>query len=135
MRFAVWKIFEKIKLALDSGLPEPRRGRSGRIIPAQLPPDEAIEKLKGLLSFLARAREHANAAAVGSSQKKAMDEASSRLESAGGLLVDLVADSEGQNRVVAEEGLKITVSLMEYAGLAEDASLLKRRGVAALAAA
>jgi hypothetical protein len=131
----VEKIFEKVPLALDSGLPEPRRGRSGRVIPAQLPNDAAIERAEGLLYFLARAREHANAAAVASSQKRQIEEAQKRLAEAGAMLVDLVADSEGQNRETAKDGLEITARLMEAAEMGEEASLLRRRGVAAAAAA
>jgi hypothetical protein len=131
----VEKIFEKVPLALDSGLPEPRRGRSGRVIPAQLPNDAAIERAEGLLFFLAKARDHANAAAVASSQKRQIEEAQKRLAEAGGMLVDLVADSEGQNREAAKDGLEITARLMEAAEMREEASLLRRRGVAAATAA
>jgi hypothetical protein len=129
----VEKTFEQVPRALDAGLPEPRRGRSGRIIPAQLSPDAAIERAEGLLYFLAKSREHANAAAVASSQKRIFEEADTRMQDAGAMLVDLVADSEGQNRSVAQEGLEITIRLMVVSGLDEEADLLRRRGVAAAA--
>jgi hypothetical protein len=130
---SVEKTFEQVPRAMDSGLPEPRRGRSGRIIPAQLSPDAAIDRVEGLLYLLAKSREHANAAAVASSQKRIFEEANTRMQDAGAMLVDLVADSEGQNRSVAQEGLEITIRLMKVSGLDEEADLLRRRGVAAAA--
>lgn len=129
----VEKILAKVPLALDSGLPEPRRGKSGRIIPAQLPPDSAIERAEGLLYFTAQTREIANAAAVASTQKRIADAAVKRLQDAGELLVDLVAKSEGQNRTTAQEGLAITARLLEAADAAEIAATLRRRGSAAAA--
>lgn len=129
----VEKILQKVPLALDSGLPEPRRGRSGRIIPAQLPNDAAIDRAEGLLFFLQASREHANAAAITSTQKRIMEEMTSRMQDAGELLVDLVADSEGQNRETARSGLEITARLMDAAGLAEESATLRRRGTAAAA--
>ncbi len=131
----VEKILAKVPLALDAGLPEPRRGRSGRVIPAQIPPEAAIDKAEGLLYFLGRCREHATAAAIASTQKRYADLAEKRMQEAGELLVDLVASSEGQNRTTAQDGLEITARLMDTAGLSEPASLLRRRGVAAAAAA
>lgn len=128
------KIFEKVPLALDSGLPEPRRGKSGRIIPAQLPPEAHVDRAEGLIFFLAKAREHANAAAVASTQKRIADASIKRLQDAGELLVDLVASSEGQNRNVAQEGLLITARLLEAAEADEVAATLRRRGNAAAAA-
>lgn len=128
------KVFEKVPLALDSGLPEPRRGKSGRIIPAQLPPEASVDRAEGLIYFLARAREHAKAAAVASSQKRLADASVKRLQEAGELLVDLVANSEGQNRNVAQEGLLITARLLEAADAGEDAATLRRRGNSAAAA-
>jgi len=130
----VERVFEKIPLALDAGLPEPRRGRSGRIIPAQLPPEQAIDRLEGLLYFLAKAREHANAAAVGSSQKRLMDSSLKRMEEAGEMLVDLVADSEDQSKTAAQEALDTTIRLIDALDFPEEADLLRRRGVAAAAA-
>jgi len=130
----VERTFDKVPLAMDSGLPEPRRGRSGRVIPAQLPPEASIERLQGLLYFIAAAREHAKDAAVASSQKRIIEAAVTRMEDAGELLVDLVAGSEGQNKNVAREGLDMTVVLLELAGRDESANLLRRRGVAAAAA-
>ncbi len=129
----VEKVMEKIPLALDAGLPEPRRGKSGRIIPAQLPPTAAIERATGLLYFLHRAREHANAAAIASAQKRIYDQAERRMQDAGKMLVDLVADSSGQSRVSAEECLAIVADLLDAAGSSEAAELLRRRGVAAAA--
>ena len=130
----VERVFEKIPLALNAGLPEPRRGRSGRIIPAQMPPEPAIDRLEGLLYFLAKAREHANAAAVGSSQKRLMDASLKRMQEAGEMLVDLVADSEDQSKSSAQETLDITVRLIDVLDFPEEADLLRRRGVAAAAA-
>lgn len=127
------KIMAKVPLALDTGLPEPRRGKSGRIIPAQLPPDSAVERAEGLLFFTAQTREIANAAAVASTQKRIADAATKRLQDAGELLVDLVAKSEGQNRTAAQEGLAITARLLEAADAAEVAATLRRRGSAAAA--
>ncbi len=129
----VEKIMEKVPLALDTGLPEPRRGRSGRIIPAQLPPTAAIERATGLLYFLFRAREHANAAAIASAQKRIYEQAERRMQEAGKMLVDLVADSSGQARVSAEECLAIVANLLDAAGSTESAGLLRRRGIAAAA--
>ena len=130
----VERTFDKVPLAMDSGLPEPRRGRSGRVIPAQSPPEAAINRIQGLLYFIAAARGHAKDAAVASSQKRIIEAAVKRMEDAGELLVDLVADSEGQNKNVAQEGLDITVKLLEAADRDESASLLRRRGVTAAAA-
>jgi hypothetical protein len=129
----VEKILAKVPLALDSGLPEPRRGKTGRIIPAQLPSTQAIDRAEGLLHFLGRCREHANAAAIGSTQKRIADAAEKRMHDAGDMLVDLVAASEGQNRATAQEGLEITARLLVAAGHEDVASLLRRRGVAAAA--
>lgn len=129
----VEKVMEKVPLALDTGLPEPRRGRSGRIIPAQLPPTAAIERATGLLYFLFRAREHANAAAIASAQKRIYEQAERRMQEAGKMLVDLVADSSGQARVSAEECLAIVANLLDAAGSTESAGLLRRRGIAAAA--
>ncbi len=131
----VEKILAKVPLALDAGLPEPRRGRSGRVIPAQIPQEAAIDKAEGLLYFLGRCRQHATAAAIASTQKRYADIAEKRMQEAGEMLVDLVASSEGQNRTTAQDGLEITARLMEAAGLREPASLLRRRGVAAADAA
>ena len=128
------KVFEKVPLALDSGLPEPRRGKSGRIIPAQLPPEASVDRAEGLIYFLAKAREHANAACVASTQKRISDKVVKRLQDAGELLVDLVATSEGQNRNVAQEGLMITARLLDAADAGESAATLRRRGNAAAAA-
>ena len=128
------KIFNKVSLALDAGLPEPRRGRSGRIIPAQLPSEAAIDKAEGLLFFMAQSRKHATAAAIASTQKRTADQMEKRLEEAGAMLVDLVASSEGQNRTAAQEGLEITARLMEAANRSDLADLLRRRGSAAAAA-
>ncbi|MHA6288282.1 hypothetical protein [Maricaulis sp. CAU 1757] len=130
----VEKVLAKVPLALDAGLPEPRRGRSGRIIPAQLPNDAAIDKAEGLLLFLNRARRHATAAAIASTQKRIAEQAEKRLETAGEMLVDLVANSEGQNRTAAKDGLEITARLLEAAGRDDVAGLLRRRGNAAAAA-
>ena len=127
------KILNKIPLALDGGLPEPRRGRSGRIIPAQLPSEAAIDKAEGLLHFLHSSREHTNAAAIASTHKRILDIAEKRMTEAGAMLVDLVASSEGQNRTAAQDGLEITARLMEVTGFGEQASLLRRRGLAAAA--
>jgi hypothetical protein len=124
---------EKVPLALDAGLPEPRRGKSGRIIPAQLPPTSAIDRATGLLYFLCRAREHANAAAIASAQKRIYEQAENRMQEAGKMLVDLVASSQGQSRSSAEEALAITADLLDAAGSTEAAGLLRRRGVAAAA--
>lgn len=129
----VEKVMEKVPLALDAGLPEPRRGKSGRIIPAQLPPTAAVERATGLLYFLHRAREHANAAAIASAQKRLYDQAETRMQDAGKMLVDLVANSQGQSRLSAEESLAIVVDLLTAAGSVEAADLLRRRGVAAAA--
>jgi hypothetical protein len=129
----VEKVLEKLPLALDAGLPEPRRGKSGRIIPAQLPPTAALERARGLLYFTHRAREHANAAAIASAQKRIFEQAQTRLEDAGKMLVDLVASSEGQSRNVAAEALEITAGLLDAAGCDQAADLLRRRGVAAAA--
>ncbi|WP_203294255.1 hypothetical protein [Maricaulis parjimensis] len=129
----VEKILNKIPLALDSGLPEPRRGRSGRIIPAQLPSEANIDRAEGLLYFLNRCREHTNAAAIASSHKRVMDIVEKRMAEAGGMLVDLVASSEGQNRTTAQDGLEITARLLDAAGFEEQAGLLRRRGLAAAA--
>ncbi len=129
----VEKVMEKVPLALDAGLPEPRRGRSGRIIPAQLPTTEAINRASGLLYFLFRAREHANAAAIASSQKRIYEQAEKRMLEAGKMLVDLVAGSTGQSRVSAEEALGTVADLLDAAGSEEAAALLRRRGVAAAA--
>lgn len=129
----VEKVMEKVPLALDAGLPEPRRGKSGRIIPAQLPPTAAVERATGLLYFLHRAREHANAAAIASAQKRLYEQAERRMQEAGKMLVDLVADSSGQSRLSAEECLAIVADLLEAAGSDEAAGLLRRRGVAAAA--
>lgn len=129
----VEKVMEKVPLALDAGLPEPRRGKSGRVIPAQLPPTPAIDRATGLLYFLHRAREHANAAAIASAQKRIYEQAENRMQEAGKMLVDLVAKSEGQSRLSAEESLAIVADLLEAAGSTEAAGLLRRRGVAAAA--
>ena len=129
----VEKILEKVPLALDNGLPEPRRGRSGRIIPAQIPNDAAIDKAEGLLYFLGASREHASAAAITSTQKRIMEKVTGRVQDAGDLLVDLVADSEGQNRETARQGLEITARMLDACGLDEEAQLLRRRGSAAAA--
>lgn len=129
----VEKILAKVPLALDSGLPEPRRGKTGRIIPAQLPSTQCIERAEGLVYFMGRCREHANAAAIGSTQKRIAEAAEKRMQDAGDLLVDLVANSEGQNRTTAQEGLEITARLLQAAGRDDLASLLRRRGVAAAA--
>lgn len=130
----VEKILAKVSLALDAGLPEPRRGRSGRVIPAQLPNDAAVDKAEGLLYFLRRAREHANAAAIASTQKRIAEQAETRLQGAGEMLVDLVATSEGQNRTAARDGLEITARLLDAAGHSDMADVLRRRGSAAAAA-
>jgi hypothetical protein len=130
----VEKILNKIPLALDSGLPEPRRGRSGRIIPAQLPNASSIDRVEGLLYFLCKSREHTNAAAIVSTHKRILDLAEKRMNEAGELLVDLVASSEGQNRTTAQDGLEITARLLAVTGFEESASLLRRRGLAAAAA-
>lgn len=129
----VEKVMEKVPLALDAGLPEPRRGKSGRVIPAQLPPTPAVERATGLLFFLHRAREHANAAAIASAQKRIYEQAEKRIQDAGRMLVDLVANSEGQSRLSAEESLAIVADLLDAAGSAEAAGLLRRRGIAAAA--
>ena len=129
----VEKILNKVPLALDSGLPEPRRGRTGRIIPAQLPSTQSIDRAEGLLYFLAACREHANAAAIVSTQKRIADAAEKRMQDAGDMLVDLVAASEGQNRTAAQEGLEITARLLQAAGREDVATLLRRRGLAAAA--
>jgi hypothetical protein len=129
----VEKTLNKIPLALDNGLPEPRRGRSGRIIPAQLPSEAAIDKAEGLLFFLNSCREHTNAAAIASTHKRILDVCEKRMTDAGALLVDLVASSEGQNRTTAQDGLEITARLMESGGMVEPANLLRRRGLAAAA--
>ena len=130
----VEKILAKVPLALDSGLPEPRRGRSGRVIPAQIPNAAAIDKAEGLLYFLSRCREHATAAAIASTQKRIADAAEKRMQEAGDMLVGLIVGSEGQNRTTAQDGLDITVRLMDAAGLDTAAALLRRRGAAATAA-
>lgn len=129
----VEKILAKVPLALDSGLPEPRRGKTGRIIPAQMPSAQAIDRVEGLLYFLGRCREHASAAAIGSTQKRIADAAEKRMQEAGEMLVDLVANSEGQNRTTAQEGLELTARLFDASGREDLASLLRRRGVAAAA--
>lgn len=129
----VEKILAKVPLALDSGLPEPRRGKSGRIIPAQLPPDSAVDRAEGLLYFTAQTREIANAAAVASTQKRIADAAVKRMQDAGEMLVDLVAKSEGQNRTAAQAGLEITARLLDAADDSESAATLRRRGTAAAA--
>ncbi len=127
----VEKILEKLPLALDSGLPEPRRGKSGRIIPAQLPPESHVDRAEGLAFFTAATRELANAAAVASTQKRIADAAIKRMQDAGEMLVDLVAKSEGQNRTTAQAGLDITAKLLEAMDVDEAASTLRRRGAAA----
>ena len=127
------KVMEKVPIALDAGLPEPRRGKSGRIIPGHLPPTPAVERAIGLLHFLHRARDHANAAAVASCQKRIYEQAENRMQEAGKMLVDLVANSEGASRLSAEEGLAIVADLLEAAGSTEAAGLLRRRGIAAAA--
>lgn len=129
----VEKTLNKIPLALDNGLPEPRRGRSGRIIPAHLPSEASIDKAEGLLFFLDSCREYTNAAAIASTHKRILDICEKRMTEAGALLVDVVASSEGQNRTTAQDGLEITARLMEAAGMAEHANLLRRRGLAAAA--
>ncbi len=129
----VEKVMEKVPLALDAGLPEPRRGRSGRIIPAQLPTTEAINRASGLLYFLFRAREHANAAAIASAQKRIYEQVETRMLEAGKMLVDVVAGSNGQSRVSAEEALATVADLLDAAGSNEAAALLRRRGAAAAA--
>jgi len=130
----VEKILAKVPLALDAGLPEPRHGRSGRVIPAQIPPDAAVDKAEGLLFFLGKCREHATAAAIASTQKRVADAAEKRMQGAGEMLVNLVATSEGQNRATAQDGLEVTIRLMQAAGCDEAADLLRRRGAAATAA-
>lgn len=129
----VEKIIDKVSLSLDAGLPEPRRGRTGRIIPAQLPSAAAVDKAEAMLIFLERTREHADAAAIASSQKRTAEAALTRMSEAGELLVDLIADSEGQNKTVAQEGLEITARLMRALGHDEAAGVLSRRGSAAAA--
>jgi hypothetical protein len=129
----VEKTLNKVPLSLDTGLPEPRRGRSGRIIPAQLPPEQAIDRAEGLLYFLSNCRAHASAAAIASTQKRIADAAEKRLQDAGAMLVDLIADSEGQNRTTAQDGLEITARLLDAAGRADLADILRRRGLAAAA--
>lgn len=129
----VEKILNKVPLALDTGLPEPRRGRSGRIIPAQLPPEQAIDRAEGLLYFLAHCRTHATAAAIASAQKRIADQAEQRMQEAGGMLVDLIADSEGQNRTTAQDGLEITARLLDAVGRTDLSDILRRRGLAAVA--
>lgn len=129
----VEKTLAKVPLAMDAGLPEPRRGRSGRVIPAQLPPEAAIDRLEGLLYFLSHCRTHASAAAIASTQKRIADEAEKRLQEAGGMLVDLIATSEGQNRTTAQDGLEITARMLEAAGREDLADILRRRGLAAAA--
>lgn len=129
----VERILQKVPLALDSGLPEPRRGRSGRIIPAQLPNDAAVDRAEGLIFFLNASREHATAAAIASTQKRIMEDVTKRMQDAGDMLVDLVADSGGQNRETARDGLAITARLMDAADLDEASSTLRRRGAAAAA--
>ena len=49
------------------------------------------------------------------------------------MLVDLIADSEGQNRTAAQDGLEITVRLLDAAGREDLADILRRRGLAAAA--
>lgn len=127
------KVMEKVPSALDAGLPEPRRGKSGRVIPGQLPPTPAVDRAIALLHFLHRARDHANAAAVASCQKRIYEQAENRMQEAGKMLVDLVANSEGASRLSAEEGLAIAADLLEAAGSTEAAGLLRRRGIAAAA--
>lgn len=127
------KILNKVPLALDTGLPEPRRGRSGRIIPAQIPPEQAIDRAEGLLYFLAHCRTHATAAAIASSQKRIAEQAQKRMEEAGEMLVDLIASSEGQNRTAAQDGLAITARLFDAIGCDDLADILRRRGLAAAA--
>ena len=87
----------------------------------------------GLLYFTTKAREHATAAAIASSQKRISTDAVTRMQDAGELLVDLVAESEGQNRNVAREGLEITARLLTIADADEVAATLRRRGNAAAA--
>ena len=129
----VEKILNKVPLSLDNGLPEPRRGRSGRIIPAQLPADQAIDRAEGLLYFLGNCRTHASAAAIASTQKRIADAVEKRMQDAGGILVDLIAESEGQNRTTAQDGLEITARLLDAAGRTDLADILRRRGLAAVA--
>ena len=129
------KIFEKAGPFMKNGLPEPIKGRGGRIIPAQPPEEAAIARLEGLLFLLAATREFADAAAVGGLRKKIHEDCLQRLEEAGAALVDLVADSEGQARTTSEAGLEITARLMDAAGEGESASVLRRRGAAASNAA
>ena len=104
------------------------------MIPAQIPSAAAIDKAEGLLYFLNRCREHATAAAIASTQKRIADAAEKRMQEAGEMLVDLIVGSEGQNRTTAQDGLDITVRLMDSAGLDSAAALLRRRGAAAAAA-
>ena len=95
--------------------------------------DAAIDRAEGLLFFLQASREHANAAAITSTQKRIMEDMTKRMQDAGELLVDLVADSEGQNRETARSGLEITARLLDAAGLGEESGTLRRRGAAAAA--
>jgi hypothetical protein len=129
------KIFEKASPFMKSGLPEPIKGRNGRVIPAQPPEDAAVDRCEAMLFLLAGSREYADAAAVGSLRKKIHEDCLQRLEEAGAALVDLVADSEGQARTTSETGLEITARLMDAAGESDSASVLRRRGAAASNAA
>jgi len=110
-------------------------GKGRRGAKKQLPErfEQAIDRAEGLLYFLAHCRTHATAAAIASAQKRIADQAEQRMQEAGGMLVDLIADSVGQNRTTAQDGLEITARLLDAVGRTDLSDILRRRGLAAVA--
>ena len=125
------KVLEKTPIALGSGLPEPIKGRGGRLVPAQLPDPAHIDRAEGLLFLLGASKEYADQAAVASLRNRLAEQCLDRLERAGSALLQLVKAETGQARIAASDGLEVTARLLEALGEGDLANSMRRRAAAA----
>lgn len=128
------KIFASVTKAVDKALPVPRKGKGGVLSPSEIPPEAIIEQAAARLHFVAGAHEWASQAAVASIHKKTEEAAATLLDDCSSTLINLVQHSDGEDQVLASRGLEVVARLFEAAGQDENASLIRRRSAAALAA-
>ncbi|MEE2567316.1 hypothetical protein [Hyphobacterium marinum] len=128
------KIFASVPKALGKAVPEPRKGKGGIMTPVEIAPETVIEQAEARLHFVAGAHEWASQAAVASIHKKTEEAATTLLDDCSSALINLVQHSEGEEQALASQGLDVVARLFEAAGQDENASLIRRRSAAALAA-
>lgn len=128
------RIFGSVQRALEKALPQPRKGKGGILTPAEIPAEPLVEKAEARLHFVAGAHEWASQAAVASIHKKTEEAATAILDDCSSALINLVQHSGGAEQALASRGLDVLARLFEAAGQDENASLIRRRSAAALAA-